>query len=531
MQANSTIGDEVILQQTALARNYAATNEQAQELIAAALDLSAATGQSLDTSVRNLGKSLSGLLGELGEAVPITRSLTQEQLKAGGAIKLLSERFAGAALAQTRTFSGALAQLSNTFGDFLEKLGSAITESPTVVRFFNALSTTISQLTSTITTTGPTFEQFFENLVIRVLAFAAAGNKVAAAFSQSFAFARFVVVALSQSLERLILNIEILKGFGAQGINSFLGLDDAASADAQRIELLRDRLKELDDDLTKITGSGARAAAPFEAINAQLNTLIDNFFALKFADPATAVADQFNGTVKAVEEGRQKLTDQIRSLQTDLFRATTDTFINRDDVLFGLQDLYASTELLTNTQLERLIGRLTTTRDRFKALSKQIGQAFSNGVASTITRGTQAAVLALRAGENAFSAFGKAALATIGDIAIQIGQTLILSGIGIESLKVLGGAAAIAAGLGLVAIGTLIKAAAGDAGGSFAPGSSTAPPLANVDGDGTDTTSDLNGPNQTAQVIIQGDVFDTEETGLRIADILKDQGFNNAVIA
>jgi hypothetical protein len=105
---------------------------------------------------------------------------------------------------------------------------------------------------------------------------------------------------------------------------------------------------------------------------------------------------------------------------------------------------------------------------------------------------------------------------------------LILAGTGVEALKTLGGFAAIAAGIGLVAVGTLLKGFAGGAAANPSGGSSVTPPLADLEPDGV---SDELGDSARVNVTIEGNVFDGDETGLRIADILKDQGFNNAVVS
>jgi len=122
LQQVSIHGDEAIINMLALAKSFGVSNERAKEMVKAATELSAATGQSLEFGVRNLGKSLSGLSGELGESVKGVRDLTAEQLKAGAAIDLVNEKMKGAALAQTKGL-GAIKQAKNAWGDFFESLG------------------------------------------------------------------------------------------------------------------------------------------------------------------------------------------------------------------------------------------------------------------------------------------------------------------------------------------------------------------------------------------------------------------------
>ena len=102
LQQVTTVGDETTLQLASLARNFTTTNEQAQELTEAAIQLSAATGIELESAVRNLGKTFGGLTGELGESVPALRGLSKEALQSGAAIQFVLDRF-GSAQAQLQT--------------------------------------------------------------------------------------------------------------------------------------------------------------------------------------------------------------------------------------------------------------------------------------------------------------------------------------------------------------------------------------------------------------------------------------------
>lgn len=146
LQSTSTVGDEVILQQASIAKSFGVSNDQAKQLVAAAVDLSAATGITLEGAVRNLGKTFSGLTGELGEIIPQLKGFTAEQLKSGEALKFVTQRFGGAAEALTKTFSGASEQASNTFGDFLEVLGSFIAKNPQVIAGINLFSNGVQNL-------------------------------------------------------------------------------------------------------------------------------------------------------------------------------------------------------------------------------------------------------------------------------------------------------------------------------------------------------------------------------------------------
>jgi hypothetical protein len=132
LQQVTTAGDESIIEQQAFLASLKFTEDQIKTIIPVALDLSAATGISLESAVRNTSKTFSGLAGELGELVPQLRDLTQEEMKAGKAVEVLGNLFEGQASKQTETLAGSIQQMSNAVGDAAESIGSLL--APTVIR-------------------------------------------------------------------------------------------------------------------------------------------------------------------------------------------------------------------------------------------------------------------------------------------------------------------------------------------------------------------------------------------------------------
>lgn len=133
IQATSVFDDDLVLSQVAVAKQFGATNEEAQRLIKAAVDLAAATDGDLNKAVMLLGKSLDGTAGKLSETVPEVKSLTAAQLAAGDAIDIVAKRFEGAGVAALDTYSGAMANAENRFGGLLESLGDVVTKNESVI--------------------------------------------------------------------------------------------------------------------------------------------------------------------------------------------------------------------------------------------------------------------------------------------------------------------------------------------------------------------------------------------------------------
>lgn len=148
LQRVTTFGDEAIIAQQAFLGSIGFTEEKISELIPVALDLASATGQTLEFAVRNLAKTYSGLTGELGELIPQTKELTAEELKAGGALQVISDLMGGSAEKNTQTMTGSLEQMKNAVGDAAEAIGEVM--SPIVITSAKVIKGLAESLSSAI---------------------------------------------------------------------------------------------------------------------------------------------------------------------------------------------------------------------------------------------------------------------------------------------------------------------------------------------------------------------------------------------
>lgn len=111
---------------SALALGFTKTTAEAERLVRVAADLSSATGMDLDSAVQALGQSLQGVSGSLARTLPQMRNLTEEQLRAGEAIRYVEDRFAGSALQATQNLSGEITRLKNGFSAFAGEIGEQL---------------------------------------------------------------------------------------------------------------------------------------------------------------------------------------------------------------------------------------------------------------------------------------------------------------------------------------------------------------------------------------------------------------------
>lgn len=123
LQSRSTLGDEAIIEQQAFLAALGLSEKQIGDTIEAAAQLSVALNMDLGSAVKNLAKTYGGMTGELGESVPALKELTEEQLKAGEAVKYVNENYKGFAETAANTGAGPLVQLKNTLGDVAEQFG------------------------------------------------------------------------------------------------------------------------------------------------------------------------------------------------------------------------------------------------------------------------------------------------------------------------------------------------------------------------------------------------------------------------
>jgi hypothetical protein len=150
IQKVSKFGDEVVLSQLAIAKSFEATNDQAKNLIQAAINLEGTFGGSLEERVQQLGQTLTGTAGRLGRIIPEFQNLTKEQLRSGDALDIINQKFAGAGQAQLDTYSGRVKSLSNALGDLQEEIGFAITKSSSWNSVIKFTKQTIEGITSSI---------------------------------------------------------------------------------------------------------------------------------------------------------------------------------------------------------------------------------------------------------------------------------------------------------------------------------------------------------------------------------------------
>tara|TARA_R110000868_G_scaffold6517_1_gene36775 strand:- start:2328 stop:3614 length:1287 start_codon:yes stop_codon:yes gene_type:complete len=99
---------------------------QSQDLLNLALDISAATGKSVETVSNALAKAYEGNTSSLGRLGIGLSSAEIKTLGLEGTVKQLAETFGGSATVQANTFEGQIARLKVGFDEAKESVGAAL---------------------------------------------------------------------------------------------------------------------------------------------------------------------------------------------------------------------------------------------------------------------------------------------------------------------------------------------------------------------------------------------------------------------
>lgn len=543
LQQITGIGDEVILDVLGLARQFARTDEEARKMVQASLDLSAATGLTLEGSVKNLGKTMSGLTGELGESVAELRNLTQAELKSGQAIDLVSKKFEGFARAQGETTSGQLQKLSSNFSDLLEKIGSAISQSPLFINSIKGINNALISLNNYLSDdTGKAFSKMEQRVVD-------AFERSSIAVSD----ARAQVNALTEDLQ------EKKAGgfFETLALGSEKALVGKLTAAKFQLEVLVDEEKRAEAEFQKILDARSKLAAlrgggEDAGLSPQEQSQRIAFQQQLAAATGKRIESQITG-LKLVTDFEQFRTRSIE-LEEEKRASIEESFLVQSDALrkqFSdrkivsqqeLNNLILQLEAEKNEQLLTLQSEnLLATQDNFqnfkdgmsmalaelvvnaKSAFQQMGKAAIQGLGQAAGSAFAAFGKAIAQGENALQAFLNSLLASMGQMAIQLGTQFILQGIAYTYAGMPNGPSLIAAGAGLAAFGGILSGlgggageSAGGAGGGVGGGGLEASPTSSFD------EQEIVDQGPRIAVNIQGNVLDRKETGLEIVEIINE---------
>lgn len=508
LQQVTRFGDEVVLNQLALAKSFGATNAQAKQVVSAAADLAASFGIDLQSATRNVAKTLGGYAGELGEVIPELKNLTQEQLRAGAGVDLLASKFSGAAQRDVLTFSGQVDQLSNSFGDLLEEIGFIITKNPTLLNGLSQLN------------------KLFQSAIIRVRDFAKTFNLIDDVITPLLNFGDAIIQYVIRPFE-LVGNVgnvafNILELGVANIVNAFAKLGSIVARVFQALGV-DNQLTQFLVNFENNTLQGVINKS--EDVTKAIAKIGDTSFSDNLSQRNQELQTYFAEQQAIINEGALNATN-IQTQQTEVAKQS----------LLGLSGVFGTVFSGINTTIDNSQQKIKEVNDRVKKFSQEAANSLRQGLASGAGQAFASFGAALVKGENALEAFGKTLLKTIADQAVALGTKFILEGTayaflpGYQALS----APLIAAGAALAAFGGALGATIGGTGGGASGGGGGSPTTQNtndflVEDTTAPTQVERQAPQQNVEIVVQGSLVQQEELGKFIADTLTDVGAKNGI--
>jgi hypothetical protein len=501
LQKTTRIGDEQTLSLLALAGTFTKTNKETRDLTKAAVELSAATGMDLNSAIQNLGRTMTGELGRLGQQVPALRGLSKEALQSGEAIRTVSNLFSGSAAAAATTFSGRLEQMRNSFGDMLEEIGKIVTESQGFGDFVDLLKSGFEAAGKAIADNRVMLRRLFADGIIRVIA----GFK---ALAESMDFvgksADFMVATTLRQLKAMEIGILKLRNL-MPGTNLNNEIELAAAAWREYVRIQKEAYT---DDTIMASFAGMLGELEDKAREHFSNIGEEGRNALNFTNNPMAGGDAI---APAAPVDIESMFPGLRGTFSEVRMGFNGLGVNLDEI----REKFGEDSKEMATALEEASKRV-------KQTSREMGQALFQGIGQGAGSAFAAMGKAIHDGTDMLKAFGDALLSAIGEASIQLGTNFILQGAAYTWAGMPNGPPLMAAGAALATFGGVLSAAGG---GRPAVGSTSMNPgrTSAVDfGDDTDFDTEMQERRADTQISvnINGDVLDSDETGLRIVDIL-----------
>lgn len=375
--------------------------------------------------------------------------------------------------------------LSNSFNDFQEAVGNFIVQSPALRVVINAVAELITKFTQGIEAIQSSGKDFMKPLILATLEFASVVNE-------------FLIKPLELGINYFMIGVKTV----------ILGFNALAAMIAQVPKLVTEYMMKPMIEFVgfmadKVIGffnadAGAKLKAglqSFAGVLVQETALAADNANLVLIESFDSLAESANGSYMSVGNSIQSYIANLK---------------------LAVQESKNATKEINNN--------VTETTENVKVNIDALAGIVKSGLTSAIA----SIGAALYEGQGLFDNFGKGIVGIMGDLAINIGSTLLFTGTAIEafitsinSLLPGSGFAAAAAGLGLILFGGALKASVGK--GSSAP-SASGGGIASSPNSSTELTPTQNleklEPQTAVSVVIQGDVLDSDESGSRIVNLI-----------
>lgn len=480
-------------------------------VVTAAMDMSTVIGGDLQSNVYQLAKALERpaegiqLLNRSTRAFSLAQIEDIKKLVAEGKtheaqlsiLAALEGKFGGAAKAAADTAAGAWVQLGNTIGDIMENIGSATEKTKGFAKSLNSYLTSMKNLWAsdevwTATKIYATFFSWANDNAVKAANAEAERKKKAIEDDAKLTAEKMKGINSVADADKALFDLG-LRRYSSEEASFVAALENykaKAAATEQQTELDKAEAAEAAKAAAATEEAAKAEAMGIEGTIKRYQYLISEIEKkiLATTDQATlqALVEEKKGLEILVE--RWKTTTQAAAEYLSIIediRAENDQLpirpVDRSKVdakgAATIQPLtpQGASIVMVKTQAEETIGGLKDFNSEFQKevdLSAYIASEFGRAVAQSLSDSMKVIFDALMSGESIdASSLVKALVTPFADMAVQIGEVLVATGVAALAAKAIGtvggGIGAIAAGAALIALGTAAQSAISSIGGNF----------------------------------------------------------------
>jgi tape measure domain-containing protein len=435
--------------------------------------------------------------------------------------------FAGSLEKQSRTLSGVFSTLADNAKIFSSEIGNAL--SPAIIESATTLIKVFQEAGAAFKGNAPIISENLKKIaeVLLITPSKFWLNFLSGSGTASLQATNQEIEKLQKRLGHLKSDLEVQKD---NSFSKFFGIDDDTRLSIINTEQEIKKLKATRDALIKSTGGGPDESA---AVKAELEAkAVAKAEALKEAEreKARQVSLQNLGIIGLA---KQEIIEQQLAAELEAIGLAEETkALNQSEAdqrrVVVLNSANAQILALQKTAQKAGVIVDKTAKDINKSMNQTLGNGVANGI-ETITK-------AVMQGENVFKAFGSMVLDMMADMAIQMGKIFVATGVAQLALFSSPGAS-ILAGAALIAAGTVAKSIFG--GGESSSGATVGGGIASggnfvaggiEDSPAVAQAEEREEPNTEVSVVIQGDVLDSDQSGIRIVDIINNAFEKDGVV-
>lgn len=288
LQQTTRFGDEFILENAAVLQSLGGLEvEGLKRATVAALDFASAIGIDAKAAITLVGKAAAGDVATFTRYGVSVKKGADNAETLENALTALEKKFGGSAAAQVNTFSGAIEQTSNTFGDLQEEVGFTITQSAGFIEIIKVFNQAFLDLQEVVKDNRQAIRLFLIDGVLsllngfkEVIVFGATVIKTFRDIEDSTLDLRIAFKELDVATEETNTSI-------TDTLNVFGLLDDNLKGNQALLEQRKKELKELNDAQDENAESNAELSAFVEK-----SSLVIENFRMKVIAAKNAQVDQ-----------------------------------------------------------------------------------------------------------------------------------------------------------------------------------------------------------------------------------------------